>query len=173
MAALASIPAPWDHPIPEATVHNAIRIGKYLIPHAKAAFAEMGADEFVARAKAILRWIELNEIDWFSKRDLHQSLRGTFKRVEEVDRPLALLSSHDFIRQREPAAADGTGRKASPVFDVNPIWTAQLARQARSSAGEGDSEHCEDSEEASSYQAQSTGSRSVKRPQANETSELE
>src|SRR5207249_902558 len=93
MADLAGISAPWEIPIPPETVERAIRIGRYLIPHASAAFAEMGADAVVEQAKSILRWIEHQSLVRFTKRDLHQALRGRFKRVEELDAPLALLES--------------------------------------------------------------------------------
>jgi hypothetical protein len=74
-------------------------VGKYLIDHAKAAFAEMGADAVVASAKAILRWIEHKGLTSFRRRDLHQGMRGSFKRVLEIDAPLAVLSERRFIRR--------------------------------------------------------------------------
>jgi hypothetical protein len=58
MTDLAGAGDAWKSPISEATVERAIVIGLYLIPHAKAAFAEMGADENIEKAKVILRWIE-------------------------------------------------------------------------------------------------------------------
>ena len=91
-ADLAGVTAPWEIPIPE-TVERAIRIGMYSIPHAKAAFAELGADALVEHAKAILRWIEHESLGCFTKREVHQALRGRFKRVEELDAPLALPRS--------------------------------------------------------------------------------
>jgi hypothetical protein len=124
MAAHAASPAPWDHPISRETVNHAIQIGKYLILHAKAAFAEMGADVFVDQAKKILRWVEKNALGSFTKRDVHQALRGTFKRVEELEQPLALLASHGFIRKQEDVSSAGAGRKPSPVYEVNPKWAS-------------------------------------------------
>jgi hypothetical protein len=84
----------------------------------------MGADVFVDRAKKILRWIEKNTLASFTKPDVHQALRGTFKRVEELEPPLALLVSHGFIRKQEEVSGGGPGRKASPVYDVNPMWAS-------------------------------------------------
>src|ERR1035438_8437255 len=55
MADLAGADSPWTLPIPLATIERAISLAMYLIPHAKAAFAEMGADEIIEKAKAILR----------------------------------------------------------------------------------------------------------------------
>ena len=131
MAAYAETPAPWDFPISLKIFDAAIQVGKYLIPHAKAAFAEMGADPFVGHAKTILRWIEQNNLICVTKRELHQALRGTFKRVEEIEQPLSLLVSHGFIRKQEEASGGGPGRKPSPVYEVNPIWIAQNVARVR------------------------------------------
>ncbi len=122
MAARAQEKSPWETPIAKETVEQAICIGKYLIPHAKAAYAEMGADAIVEQAKRILRWIEHEQRWAFSKRDLHQALRGAvdFKRVSGLDLPLALLVTHGYIRERQEEAGSGPGRKPSPAYDVNP-----------------------------------------------------
>jgi replicative DNA helicase len=128
MALSAHTNVPWDSAIRRVTVECAIRIGKYFIPHAKAAFAEMGADAVVGHAKTVLRWIENQNACEFTKRDVHQALRGRFKRVEELDAPLDLLCTHGYIARR-PEASAGPGRKASPKFAVNPLW---LSRRTRS-----------------------------------------
>jgi hypothetical protein len=146
MADLAGADSPWTLPIPEATIERAISLAMYLIPHAKAAFAEMGADENFEKAKAILRWIEHNGLDSFTKRDVHQGTRGTFKRATDLDAPLAVLLERGFIRQREDASTGGPGRHPSPTYEVNPGWT----RQNQDCRRDGNSEDCEDSETASS-----------------------
>jgi hypothetical protein len=144
MADHVGIDAPWDVPISAATVERAIRIARYLIPHAVAAFAEMGADEVVEKAKAILRWIAHENIESFTKRDVNQSARSTFKRAADVDAPLAVLAERGFIRKREESATSGAGRPASPIYNVNPRWL----RDTRPAAPDGNSEYCEDSETA-------------------------
>jgi hypothetical protein len=121
MVLLAHTNAPWEVTILGTTVERAIRIGKYLIPHARAAFAEMGADAVVGQAKTILRWIEHQNAREFTKRQVHQAFRGRFKRVEELDAPLELLRTHGYIASR-PTANTGPGRKPSPKFEVNPLW---------------------------------------------------
>ena len=133
---------PWRVPISEATLERAIGVGMYLIPHAKAAFAEMGADESVENAKAILRWIEHKGLESFTKRDVHQGTRGTFKRAADVDAPLAVLVERGFVRQRQETSTGGPGRHPSPTYEVNPRWV----RQNRGCERDGNSEDCEDSE---------------------------
>jgi len=123
MADLAGDPDPWTLPIPEATMDRAISVARYLIPHAKAAFAEMGADADIENAKTVLRWIKHNGVTSFTKRDVHQGTRGTFKRAADLDAPLAVLQEHGFIRHRE-ASTVGPGRHPSPTYDVNPEWTS-------------------------------------------------
>ena len=81
----------------------------------------MGADAAVEHAKTILRWINHQNARHFTKRDVHQALRGRFKRVEELDAPLDLLCTHGYIAKR-PEASAGPGRKPSLKFEVNPLW---------------------------------------------------
>ena len=88
MAALAGSASPWDIPIALETIENAISLGKYFIPHAKAAFAEMGADPVVIQAKAILRWLDHDNVSSFTKREIQQAMRTKFKRAESLNNPL-------------------------------------------------------------------------------------
>lgn len=146
MSAFAGEDAPWETPIPGATLEHAIKIGTYLISHAQAAFAEMGADAIQDAAKRILRWIEHVGLDRFSKRELHQALKGTFKRVDELDAPLALLETHSFFRKEPELDRAGVGRRPSPIYEVNPLWSPQNPHNTRNSAREinfEDSENCE------------------------------
>jgi replicative DNA helicase len=152
IGAFAGTPASWDYQISLETTEGAIQIAKYLIPHAKAAFAEMGADVHLAYAKKILRWIEQNRALRFTRRELHQAMRGTFRRVEELDAPLALLAAHEFVRKEEEGPKGGPGRRPSPVHCVNPIWACQIAEAARPGLGGSDSEYCENFEKGLSPQ---------------------
>jgi replicative DNA helicase len=137
MVLQAHTSAPWEATIMDATVERAIRIGRYFIPHARAAFAAMGSDAAVGQAKIILRWIETQTAGELTKRDVHQALRGRFKRVEELDAPLELLRAHGYIAWRSEARV-GSGRRPSPRFEVNPLWLSRST--GRNSE---DCEHCE------------------------------
>jgi hypothetical protein len=146
MADLTGADSPWTLPIPQSTIERAISLARYFIPHARAAFAEMGADENIENAKAVLRWIAHKGLVSFTRRDVHQGTRGTFKRATDVDGPLAVLLERGFIRQREDASTGGPGRHPSPTYDVNPRWT----RPNQDCRRDGNSEDCEDSEGPSS-----------------------
>lgn len=120
-----SSPAPWDRPIDEDTITNAIRIGRYLIAHAQAAYTLMGADPEVERAKLVLAWATAAQRTHFTVRELYQGTKGRFKRVAELTPALSILVDHGFIRAVAPTLHPGPGRKPSPTYEVNPLVYAQ------------------------------------------------
>ncbi len=80
----AGHPAPWDLQVAGETLERAIAIGHYLIAHARAAFALMGADPVISDARHIQSWILRTGMDSFTRRDLFEATKGRFK---EVRRP--------------------------------------------------------------------------------------
>ncbi len=113
---------PWAADISADTVGAAIGIGKYLIPHARAVFAEMGSDPETEGARHVLAWIERTGAETFSKRTAFEGTKGRFKTVAALDPALRLLVAHDYIRERpaEERQPGKPGRKQSPTYDVNP-----------------------------------------------------
>lgn len=112
----------FDWKVDAETVKQAIEIGRYLVPHAQAAFAEMGADPLVEDAKHLLRWIERAGVEGFTKREAHFANRGRFKKVTELEPALELLEAQGYIRTLARAAEPGkAGRKQSQLFEVNPF----------------------------------------------------
>lgn len=124
--------APWQRPIDGETFERAVRIGEYLIPHARATFAEMGTDPDVEAAKRVLGWIERNGRESFTKRDAFEGTKGHFKKVDALAAPLRLLAEHQFIRERPADAPTGPGRRPSPTYDVNPLYADLCANTANS-----------------------------------------
>ena len=114
------------------TILGAIAIGEYLIPHAKAAFFEMGADPAIDSARKILGWVSSERISEFSKRQAFNSLRGGIQKVNELDEPLQILISHGYIRTISQEHK-GPGRKPSPKYKINPLWLAQNTQNAHNS----------------------------------------
>jgi hypothetical protein len=110
----------WNRPIPGETMDRALRIAKYLVPHARAAFHVMGCDPKIGDAQHVLGWIRKHGADAFSKRACFEATKGRFKRVEALDPALDLLISHHHIRERLTFRRGGPGRPASPLYDVNP-----------------------------------------------------
>lgn len=113
--------APWEISISLDTVERAVHLGEnYLIDHALAAYAVMGADLSTEAALQVLRWIETNGKEAFSKRDAHNGLRSKFPKAQKLDAPLDLLVDHGYIREVSPPHRSGSGRPPSPMFEVNP-----------------------------------------------------
>jgi replicative DNA helicase len=121
---LAGEQAPWEVPIPAATMDRAITVGRYLIPHARAAFAAMGADPGVAAAKHVLDWVRRNRADNFTRRECFEATKSRFRKVEALEAPLRILEQHGYIRERTPVVPRDRGRPASPVYHVNPSLRA-------------------------------------------------
>jgi replicative DNA helicase len=114
---------PWAIPIELTTIEKAILVGHYLIPHARAAFSEMGADPAVEEARHILSWIKKKHQSTIKKRDIFEGTKGRFKRAEDLDKPLDVLLEHEYLRQMAGPERRGPGKPPSPVFEVNPfIW---------------------------------------------------
>jgi hypothetical protein len=115
----------WALPVDQATITDAIGIGRYLIAHALAVFDLMGgADPTLDDARYLLAWIERSGVETFTRRELFTALpRGRFAKVDALDPSLALLVEHSYIRPLPlPERRSGPGRPASPGFEVNPLW---------------------------------------------------
>ena len=128
-------PQPWAAPITADVARRAIRLGReYLIPHARAAYAEMGADPALTAAQHVLAWIEQGKVTAFTKREAFNALRGRFQRAGDVDEPLRALEERGYIRPAPPPDRPGPGRKPSPGYTVNPAVHARSAATAAAPA---------------------------------------
>ena len=102
-------------------VERAVKIGRYLIPHAQAALAEMGTDPTVEEAKHVLRWIERKGVDTFTKREAFEGTKGRFRRVTALESALDLLLAQGYIREAESPERKGPGRRPSARYEVSPF----------------------------------------------------
>jgi len=114
-------------PIGIESVRSAIEISKWAIPHARAAFGLLGADDgTMADAERILRWLEKCQKTQTTQRDVHQQFRYQFdddrKRLESA---LELLIERGWLRPIENTQS-GPGRK-SKQFDCHP-WVVNPPR---------------------------------------------
>lgn len=112
--------APWGVPIGATVMENAIRLGRdYLIPQAKAAFAEMGVDADIENAKYVWTVIQAKGGREFKKQDVWQWTRGRFKKVEPLNMALAILVERKYLNEVIPEHK-GPGRKPAPSYKINP-----------------------------------------------------
>ncbi len=105
--------------VTNSQMEKAIRLGEYLLDHAKIAFDHMGADADLEQARRILKVITNRGKHTISRRDIYQALKGTYPTVASLQPGLDILMDHEHIRQQDPVAGSNGGRP-SPAFEVNP-----------------------------------------------------
>jgi hypothetical protein len=135
-ANFASHSAPWQLPVDRECAENAIRIGDYLVLHARAAFGQMGADLETEHARFLLAWLHRAGCRSFTKRDAFEATKGRFKLVAAMEPALELMAEHRFIRLGAGTPRTGPGRRASPGYEVNPAWLSQDSHYSQSSPGD-------------------------------------
>jgi len=77
----------------------------------------MGADPDTENAKAVLRWIQREQVSRFTQREVQHALKSRFRKAEEVARALAVLVDMMLIRERPRQVV---AHRPSRDFDVNP-----------------------------------------------------
>ncbi len=112
---------PWARPVTGPTMRRAIAIGKYLIPHAQAGYAEMGADGSLDDARYVWTWVARHELQSFVARDAFNDLRGRFKKMDHLRAALEILQDHGFVREGPAPSKRGRGRPRGPTYLVNPL----------------------------------------------------
>lgn len=116
----------YQRPVSEDTMARALAAGEYFTAHALAVFDFMGADPAAEDARAVLAWIRRSGQAVFSKRDVHQAMRARFKKADDVDPALEMLTGNGWIRTARPSAPGiQGGRPPSPVFEAHPSLRTQ------------------------------------------------
>jgi hypothetical protein len=118
-------------------VRRAVRlVREYLIPHAKAAFGLMGADPKVEAARKVLAHLVRNpDVVEFTRTEIWKPLRGTFRDPAQLDTPLALLVTLNYLRPRTPSRPKGTPGPNPVRFRVNPLWDRALGNRCTNCTG--------------------------------------
>ncbi len=120
----------WSVDVELDEVEAAIRIAKFLIPHALAAYNMMGADANIEAAKHLLRWLTDHDEPVFTKRDAFNENRGSFSRVADIEPALRLLEEHGYIRAEE-MPDKGRGRPPSQRYTTNPKVCSRKSHNMR------------------------------------------
>jgi hypothetical protein len=115
----------WAEAISRETVEAAIALGKdYYLPHARAAFGAMGADERAEDAARVVGWLAGLNIEtlkvWkgvkvVSRGEIHGKVFGGTRSVVEVSATCRLLCEHGYLRN-----AAAAWRRDVQLFEVNP-----------------------------------------------------
>lgn len=107
-------------PVSAPTMEAAVKVGRYLIPHALVAFALIGADPRTDKARRLLAWLVRQEGDRIVRRDIHAALRGTFRKVADLAEALDLLAELHWLRVEGPRLQGRPGHPGAPVVLLNP-----------------------------------------------------
>jgi hypothetical protein len=103
------------------TIQSAIRVARYLIPHAEYVLTMMQFqdDTTVDEARYVVKWIVRHERRQFTKRDAQQHGKRRFPYADDIDPALSELKRRGYIRLKSNEAV-GPGRPPSQEYDVNP-----------------------------------------------------
>ena len=98
---------------------NAIRLARYFIEHAKAAYSLMGADDTAKQCQYVLAAIKDNGLMEFKRRDIMRLCRS-FKKADELQPVLDHLTDYGYIAPDGKTAWSGKGRPPAQMYLVNP-----------------------------------------------------
>ena len=112
-----------DDPVPlivdGATMSNAIRLGRYFLNHAMAAYDALPEKPMILQANRILEMIAERKLTEFDRRTAMRYCRA-FKTVSEIQPVLDFLDDYGYIVQ-QPAPQAAFGRPPLPKYTVNPL----------------------------------------------------
>jgi len=97
---------------------RAITLGRLLVPHAKAAFRLLAADETDRDADALLAWaLRTGQSEGFKQRDAHAAMHGRFTRKERLTAALGRLQANGCLRHEK---RQNPGARPTDWWAVNP-----------------------------------------------------
>lgn len=100
-------------------MRNAIRLARYFLEHAKAAYSLMGADDTAKQCQYVLAAIKNNGLAEFKLRDIMRLCRS-FKKAEELQPVLDHLIDYGYIAPDGKTVWSGKGRPPAQKYLVNP-----------------------------------------------------
>jgi len=103
------------------TMENAIRIGRYFLAHAKAAFAILDDSKLIKDSRFVLKALIKAGIreESFNRRDVMRLCRK-YKDRDEVQAILDQLAEYDYIATEPLSLYKGFGRPRAPKYYLNP-----------------------------------------------------
>ncbi len=112
---------PWEYQISDETMKNAIEMMAVITQHSVAALDLMGADPQNYGARIVIEWIRRDRLFNFTVREAFNKLRGTFKRVADLQKAIIFLEECGYVVLEEtPVTQGAVGRPPSPTVRVRP-----------------------------------------------------
>jgi len=103
--------------VPLESMQRAVKLARLLVPHARAAFALLGADGVDADAAVILKWAQAGSRLEFTRREAQKAHEGRFRSVERLKKALERLEAQDVVRERK---RPNKGAPPTTMYQVNP-----------------------------------------------------
>ena len=100
------------------TMENAIRLGRYFLNHAQAAYSVLPEDTMFKQAGRILTMLKERHLQEFDRRAAMRYCRK-FRTVAEIQPVLDFLDDYGYIA-RQPEKTVSPGRPPLPKYSVNP-----------------------------------------------------
>lgn len=111
---------PYRHKVSKGTMDKALKLAAVLSEHALITFDLMGADPTMEAAQKVWQWIEYSKNKQFTARDCFNALRGTYKRMQDINPAFDVLIERNYIFDQDQEKRPG---RPSRVFIVNPSLT--------------------------------------------------
>ncbi|KKS11416.1 MAG: hypothetical protein UU63_C0006G0006 [Candidatus Uhrbacteria bacterium GW2011_GWF2_41_430] len=113
------------------TIEKAIKIGRYFIEHAKAAFSLTGTDIDIERCKYVLNKINKKSLDTFSSKDIQRLCRRKeFESIDNLNPILKMLCDHEYLKEFSKER-EGVVKKIDRYYVVNPYFLSSDKRDSR------------------------------------------
>ena len=125
-----------------ATMAKAIKLGRYFLNHAQAAYDVLPEDGMTKKATSIMEMLISQNLTVFDRRLAMRNLR-TFKTVAEIQPVLDFLDDYGYIAQQPTPTVIG-GRPPLPKYHVNPRAKTMFCPFVRVLSGQ--KNHSRDSE---------------------------
>ena len=110
----------------------------YFKSHArKVLAAALDADPKAAAAEHADRPARNRHLNDFTRADLYQLVRGSFKTPEDLDAPLNVLTVHQYLHCYTPTRPQGTRGANPPRYQINPLWDCERDAEITGITGTG------------------------------------
>lgn len=121
--------APWDFSISEATMGDAIGLGRFFEQHAQAAFGMMAANATQRGATTILEWVARKALTRFTKREAYRALARHFESADGIEAPIRLLLDRGYLRQASVNGVNGVSTRALTAYEPHPSVFADYCQR--------------------------------------------
>jgi hypothetical protein len=117
-----------DENVDGESMVGAARLVAYFQSHARKVYAIIDADERIADARRVLKWLKqfseslnsLNGVKEIKLSDMHAKIFGSRYTVEEVQVIISMLVKYGYLRAAPEEKRSGPGRSPSPRYQINP-----------------------------------------------------